>query len=100
MGIPGLTSRLVNRGHWITMEPEQDPCHNTPENLDQSQGNQQGIHRGVAILDGPGLAYYICHEYRADNLANSLTELYPAYSDIGERAIQFLEDIEAVGLRM
>lgn len=100
MGIPGLTSRLINRGHWITMEPEQDLCHNTPENLDPSQGNQQRIHRGVAILDGPGLAYYICHEYRADNLANSLTELYPAYSDIGERAIQFLEDIEAVGLRM
>jgi hypothetical protein len=89
MGIPGLTLRLINRGHWITMEqlpPEQD--------------YQQPNRHGVAILDGPGLAYYICQQYRADNLANSLTELWPAYSDIGARAIQFLEDMEAVGLRM
>ena len=82
------------------MESEQDLCHNNPESLDSSQGNQQRIYRSVAILDGPGLAYYICHQYRADNLANDLTELSPAYSDIGARAIQFLEDMEAVGLKM
>jgi len=89
MGIPGLTLRLINRGHWITME-------SSPP----SQDDQQPSHHGVAILDGPGLAYYICQQYRADNLTNSLTELWPAYSDIGARAIQFLEDLEAVGLRM
>lgn len=100
MGIPGLTLRLINRGHWITMEPEQNLCQNNPEHLDPSQGNQQRIYRSVAILDGPGLAYHICQQYRADNLANSLTELNPAYSDIGARAVQFLEDMEAVGLKV
>ena len=100
MGIPGLTLRLINRGQWITMEPEQNICQSNLERLDPSQGNPQRTHRSVAILDGPGLAYYVCKQYRADNLANSLTELNPAYSDIGARAIQFLEDMEAVGLRM
>ena len=82
MGIPGLTVRLIGRGHWITMEHRQ-----------KDQGN-------AAILDGPGLAYYIGRQYREDNLANTLTELSPAYSDIGARAVRFLEDLEAVGLRM
>ena len=100
MGIPGLTLRLINRGHWITMEPEQHLCQNDLERLDPSQDNEQRTHRSVAILDGPGLAYYICQQYRADNRANILTELSPSYSDIGARAIQFLEDMEAVGLRM
>lgn len=82
------------------MEPDQDLCQNNLTSLDPSQGSQQRIYRSVAILDGPGLAYYICHQYRVDNLANDLTELSPAYSDIGERAVQFLEDMEAVGLKM
>lgn len=100
MGIPGMTLRLINRGHWITMEPEQDLCQNNSESLNPSQGSQQRIYRSVAILDGPGLAYHVCQQYRADNVANSLTELNPAYSDIGARAVQFLEDMEAVGLKM
>ena len=103
MGIPGLTLRLINRGHWITMEqlpPEQVSGQGDLERSGSNQHNPQHGHRSVAILDGPGLAYYICQQYRMDNLANSLTELWPAYSDIGERAIQFLEDMEAVGLRM
>lgn len=82
------------------MEPERDLCQSNPESLNPSQGNQQRIYRGVAILDGPGFAYHVCQQYRADNLANSLTELNPAYSDIGARAVQFLEDMEAVGLKM
>jgi hypothetical protein len=118
MGIPGLTSRLLNRGHWITMEQlpkEQELDHRDlyqpGQHPDQQQSQQQDRQRSqqqrrqqnqcsAAILDGPGLAYYIAREYRQDNLTNISSELSPAYSEIGERAIKFLEDIEAVGLKM
>jgi hypothetical protein len=126
MGIPGLTSRLINRGHWITMEPlpieqeldyqdseqsgqhpeqqqnqQQSQQQNQKENQQQSQQqSRQQNQCSAAILDGPGLAYYIAREYRQDNLTNVSTEFSPAYSEIGERAIKFLEDMEAVGLKM
>lgn len=103
MGIPGLTLRLINRGQWITMEklpPAHESDRQNLEHPDMDQRDLQQSHHGVAILDGPGLAYHICHQYREDNLSNAWTELRPAYSDIGARAIQFLEDMEAVGLRM
>jgi hypothetical protein len=114
MGIPGLTSRLLSRGHWITMEQlseEQELDHQDLEqpaqHPDQQQSQQQSRQQSgqqnqcsAAILDGPGLAYYIAREYRQDNLNNISTELSPAYSEIGDRAIKFLEDMEAVGLKM
>ena len=97
MGIPGLTLRLINRGHWITLEQQSQG-----EELEydgQQKGRQQG-QSNAAIIDGPGLAYYIGRQYREDNLANPSTELNPAYSEIGARAVQFLEDVQVVGLRM
>jgi hypothetical protein len=118
MGIPGLTSRLINRGHWIIMErlpKEQELDHKKLEqsgqhpeqqqNQQQSQQqskqqNRQQSQCSAAILDGPGLAYYIAREYRQDNLTDVSTEFSPAYSEIGERATKFLEDMEAVGLKM
>lgn len=97
MGIPGLTLRLINRGHWITLEQQsqgEDPEYHGQDKIrQQDQSN-------AAILDGPGLAYYIGRQYREDSLANPSTELNPAYSEIGARAVQFLEDLEAVGLQM
>jgi hypothetical protein len=110
MGIPGLTSRLINRGHWITMEQqpkeqeldhqELDQPNQHPEQQQSQQQSRQHNQCSAAILDGPGLAYYIAREYRQDNLTNVSTEFSPAYSEIGERAIKFLEDMEAVGLEM
>lgn len=97
MGIPGLTLRLINRGHWITLE--QQP---SGEELDYDgqQKSRQQDQSNAAIIDGPGLAYYIGRQYREDNLTNPSTELNPAYSEIGARTVQFLEDLEAVGLQM
>lgn len=120
MGIPGLTVRLISRGHWITMEQQTRPQGEELDHLDRSQPgttserqqSQQQIQQQsqrqsqeqsqgrAAILDGPGLAYYIGRQYREDNLANTSTELNPAYSEIGARAVQFLEDLEAVGLQV
>jgi hypothetical protein len=118
MGIPGLTSRLLSRGHWIIMEqlpeeqelehqdleqpaqhPDQQQSHQQDQQLSQQQSRQQN-QCSAAILDGPGLAYYIAREYRQDNLTNISSELSPAYSEIGDRAVKFLEDMEAVGLKM
>lgn len=130
MGIPGLTVRLINRGHWITMEQlphgqelerqdldqqgqynEQQESQQQSQYRDQQQNQQQSKPQSkqqkrqqsqcsVAIIDGPGLAYCIGHEYREENLANTSTELSPAYGEIGARTIRFLEDMEAVGLKM
>jgi len=119
MGIPGLTSRLINRGHWIIMEQqplgtELDQAANHPEQHDeqqqehrehsqqesQQQSQQQQSRRTVAIIDGPSLAYHISAEYRQDNSSNRNAEFRPSYIDIGARAIQFVEDMEAVGLQM
>jgi hypothetical protein len=79
--------------HSEILEQQHSPQQSQQQNTQQKQ-------RSVAILDGPGLAYYIGRQYREDNLTNIPTELLPAYSEIGERAIQFLEDMDAVGLRV
>jgi hypothetical protein len=128
MGIPGLTSRLINRGHWIIMEQqplemeldpaticigqhdeqqqeskEQSQHESQPESQQQSQQQQQQQQqkpRTVAIIDGPGLAYHINAEYRQDNASNRDAEFKPSYKEIGARAVQFVEDMEAVGLQM
>jgi hypothetical protein len=128
MGIPGLTSRLINRGHWIIMEQQplgmeldQAAAHmdqattrmdqhdeqqheNTEqsqqENQQQSRQQQQHKQRTVAIIDGPSLAYHISAEYRQDNSTNRDAEFRPSYTDIGARAVKFVEDMEAVGLQM
>jgi hypothetical protein len=121
MGIPGLTSRLINRGHWITMEQqppgmeldqiatpmdqhdEQQQESREQESQQQSQQQQQQQQqnlRRIAIIDGPSLAYHISAEYRHDNSSNRNAEYRPSYKDIGARAVQFVEDMEAVGLKM
>jgi hypothetical protein len=121
MGIPGLTSRLINRGHWITMEQqppgmeldqiatpmdqhdEQQQENREQESQQQSQQQQQQQQqnlRRIAIIDGPSLAYHISAEYRHDNSSNRNAEYRPSYKDIGARAVQFVEDMEAVGLKM
>jgi hypothetical protein len=120
MGIPGLTSRLINRGHWITMEQqpsgmeldqaatrmdqhdEQQQENREQESQQQSQQEQQQQQnlRKIAIIDGPSLAYHISAEYRYDNSSNRNAEYRPSYKDIGARAVQFVEDLEAVGLQM
>ena len=124
MGIPGMTSRLINRGHWITMEqqptgmeldqaaPRMDQHdehqqenreQNTEQSQQQSQQQQQQQQkklRKIAIIDGPSLAYHISAEYRHDNSSNRNAEYRPSYKDIGARAVQFVEDMEAVGLRV
>jgi len=122
MGIPGLTSRLINRGHWIVMEQqpsgmELDQAANhmdrhdeqQQENTEQSQHEkqqpseqqqQQKKQRTVAIIDGPSLAYHISAEYRLDNSTDRDAEFRPSYKDIGARAVKFVEDMEAVGLQM
>ena len=114
MGIPGLTLRLINRGHWITMEQveqlqglelEQNPSDHSgqqslgaPREKEQQQQQQQSCK--IAIIDGPSLAYHICGEYREGRLANNEVTLSPSYGEIGCRTIQFLEDLEAVTLKM
>jgi hypothetical protein len=128
MGIPGLTSRLINRGHWIIMEQQplgmeldqaatrmdqattrmdqhdEQQHENTEqsqqENQQQSRQQQQHKQRTVAIIDGPSLAYHISAEYRQDNSTNRDAEFRPSYTDIGARAVKFVEDMEAVGLQM
>jgi len=121
MGIPGLTSRLINRGHWIVMEQqpfgmdlglatERIDQHGQQheENMEQSQqqseqqSEQQQLQksRSVAIIDGPSLAYHISAEYRQDNTSDRNAELKPSYKDIGARAVRFVEDMEAVGLHV
>ncbi|KAM0721161.1 hypothetical protein Q7P37_003448 [Cladosporium fusiforme] len=102
MGISGLTLRLVNRGQWITLErqpqasnPDDSQPTNGGKRAQQSEKQQQAT---ATIIDGPSLAYHICGGYREDNSTNRQAELRPSYSDIGARAVQFLEDMEAVGL--
>ena len=129
MGIPGLTSRLINRGHWIIMEQqplgmELDQAatrmdqattrmdqHDEQQHEDREQSNHekqqqsgqqqhQQKQRTVVIIDGPSLAYHISAEYRQDNSTNRDAEFTPSYTDIGARAVKFVEDMEAVGLQM
>ena len=122
MGIPGLTSRLINRGHWIVMEQQpsgmelEQAVNRMDQHDEQQQGNTEQSHnekqqqngqqqqqkkqRTVAIIDGPSLAYHINAEYRQDNPANRDAEFRPSYTDIGARAIKFVEGMEAVGLQM
>lgn len=64
MGIPKLALRLINRGRWMTMEHERDPCQNNVELPGPSQDYQQRIYRGVAVLAEPGLAYHVWQQYR------------------------------------
>jgi hypothetical protein len=85
--------------HQDLEQPAQHPDQQQSQQQSRQQSGQQN-QCSAAILDGPGLAYYIAREYRQDNLTNVSTEFSPAYSEIGERAIKFLEDMEAVGLEM
>lgn len=96
MGIPGLTLRLLNRGQWITLERRQQ--HSGADG--QLERDNQEQHSQIAIIDGPGLAYFVCGGYREDHASDSAAELRPSYRDIGRRTVEFLEDIEAVGLNM
>ena len=76
---------------------------NTEQSQQQSQQQQQQQQkklRKIAIIDGHSLAYHISAEYRHDNSSNRNAEYRPSYEDIGARAVQFVEDMEAVGLRM
>lgn len=124
MGIPGLTLRLINRGHWITMEQqlqeldldrpdasqdvkqtEQQQNHQQSQTQSQQQNQEQSQQkqhkpRTVAIIDGPSLAYHIYGQYREENPTNSSAELSLSYSKIGAASVKFLEDMEAVGLQM
>lgn len=75
-------------------QQDQEGC---PEH-EQQQKQQQ--YRKIAIIDGPSLAYHICGEYREGRLANSEVATSPSYSEIGSRAVQFLEDLEAIALKM
>lgn len=96
MGIPGLTLRLLNRGQWITLERRQQ--HSGTEGQPERDVPEQ--HSQIAIIDGPGLAYHVCGGYREESTSDGAAELRPSYRDIGRRTVEFLEDIEAVGLNM
>jgi hypothetical protein len=82
MGIQGLTTKLAHHGHWITMEPSEE----------QQQQQQQN----AAIVDGPGLAYHIYRVLCVEKAADA----FVAYSEIGDRLIKFLDEMEGVGLPM
>lgn len=96
MGIAGLTLRLLNRGQWTTLEGR--PQHSGAD--DQAERDERDQHGQIAIIDGPGLAYHVCGGYREDHNSGVAADLRPSYRDIGRRTIEFLEDIEAVGLNM
>lgn len=70
------------------------------EKQQQSGQQQQQKQCTVAIIDGPSLAYHISAEYRQDNSTNRDAQFRPSYTDIGARAVKFVEDMEAVGLQM
>lgn len=103
MGIQGLTLRLLNRGQWITLKQQShvpSPGDMRPaEDDQQAQQSEQQQPPMATIIDGPSLAYHICRGYREDNFTTHEAELKPSYSDIGACAVQFLEDLEAVGLQ-
>lgn len=82
MGIPHLTRSLSPYGEKVVL-----PQH--PEKHEN------------AIIDGPSLAYhvfYVCIARRTS--ARNALEATPTYQELGQAAVNWLEQIEQYGLKM
>jgi hypothetical protein len=82
MGIPHLTHSLSPYGEKIV--------------LPQNPANDEN-----AIIDGPSLAYhifYVCIARRTG--ARNALEATPTYEELGQAAVNWLEQIEQYGLNM
>jgi len=82
MGIPHLTHSLSPYGDKVVL----------PQNPADNQN---------AIIDGPSLAYhvfYVCIARRAG--ARNALDAAPTYQELGQAAVDWLEQIETYGLKM
>lgn len=82
MGIPHLTHSLSPYGDKVV--------------LPQNPANHEN-----AIIDGPSLAYhvfYVCIARRTG--ARNALEAAPTYQELGQAAVDWLEQIEQFGLKM
>ena len=62
---------------------------------------RKGTSERQIIIDGPGLAYHVYHKilaYRPRTL--NAVDAIPTYSQIGNAAITFLDELGSYGLRM
>lgn len=87
MGIPHLTAQI---------RPYAQPFSWSSNITDE---NKCSTHRSSLIIDGPSFAYYIYHRVALSKPSSSsaLTTL-PAYSELAEAAIAWLEEIETFGV--
>ena len=62
---------------------------------------QQGTSERQVIIDGPGLAYHVYHRILAHKPRTlNPVDTIPAYSEIGNAVLRFLDELRSYGLRM
>ena len=93
MGVPGLLKRFRRYSDPIVFGCNDPECNECTSSIGAAKGN--------AIIDGPGLAYFIYYRLIA-HMSPSLgaIDYQPSYHVLGRAVVAFLEELEAYGLTM
>jgi hypothetical protein len=99
MGPPGFFSRIraygTNKEIGRTTTTAQE---SQGQNQSHSHSRSQSTKR--AFIDGPSLAHFLYESLRENERADEEPECFYRYTDLGEAAVKWLDNLRSFGFKM